>query len=292
MGFLTDLVERARRDLAEPPLDDGALLARAAARPRLATSSAALRARRPALIAEVKRASPSAGAIAEGADPVRAGRRLRGRWRGGDLGAHRTRGTSTVRSADLDAVRLAVELPLLRKDFLVHPSQVLEARSHGADAVLLITACPARRRARGDARGGPRPRHGRARRDARRRRAGPGARERRRRDRRERPRPGVARGRRRPRSRASAPYPGRSGRGLRVGHQDARRCRSRGAGGRICHPCRRGPDAGRRPSRGRARADRLEETDRHEFPDRHRRPTGQTRAGASEPTADATCPRC
>ena len=138
MGFLTDFVERARRDLAEHPLDEGVLLARATARPPPRDFLGGLRAETPALIAEVKRASPSAGAIHDGADPT------------GQAIAYAEGGAAAISVlterrhfhgslADLDAVRLAVELPLLRKDFLVHPSQVIEARSHGADAVLLIT---------------------------------------------------------------------------------------------------------------------------------------------------------
>ncbi len=50
------------------------------------------------------------------------------------------RGTSTARSPTSTPCALRSGCPLLRKDFLVHPSQVIEARSHGADAVLLITA--------------------------------------------------------------------------------------------------------------------------------------------------------
>jgi len=42
---------------------------------------------------------------------------------------------------DLHAVRSAVDVPVMRKDFLIQPSQVIEARAHGADAVLLIAAC-------------------------------------------------------------------------------------------------------------------------------------------------------
>jgi indole-3-glycerol phosphate synthase len=42
--------------------------------------------------------------------------------------------------ADLQAVRSSVSIPVLRKDFLIHPSQVIEARASGADAVLLIVA--------------------------------------------------------------------------------------------------------------------------------------------------------
>ena len=139
MGFLTDLVERTRRELERKPLDDAVLMARAMARPPARDFEGALRARVPALIAEVKRASPSAGAIAESADPVAQARAC---VAGGaaaisvltePLHFHGSLG-------DLEAVRVAVSVPVLRKDFLVLPSQVIEARARGADAVLLIAA--------------------------------------------------------------------------------------------------------------------------------------------------------
>jgi indole-3-glycerol phosphate synthase len=140
MGFLTDIVAQVRRELAERPLDDGALLARARARPPASDLVRALRDHAPALIAEVKRASPSAGSIADDADPA------------AQAAAYAQGGAAAISVlteprhfhgslSDLDAVRVATRIPLLRKDFLVHPSQVIEARAHGADAVLLITAC-------------------------------------------------------------------------------------------------------------------------------------------------------
>ncbi|MET0800501.1 MAG: indole-3-glycerol phosphate synthase TrpC [Actinomycetota bacterium] len=139
MGFLTDLVADVRRDLERHPLDDGALLARARARPPARNFVGALRGQSPALIAEVKRASPSAGAIAEDADPVAQASAY------ADAGAAAISVLTEARYfqgslADLAAVRVAIGVPVLRKDFLVLPSQVIEARAHGADAVLLITA--------------------------------------------------------------------------------------------------------------------------------------------------------
>jgi indole-3-glycerol phosphate synthase len=99
--------------------------------------AASLRASEVALVAEVKRRSPSAGDIAPGLDP-------RG-WaeayvRGG------ARAISVLTEAvhfggsidDIAAVRSAVEVPLLRKDFMLDPLQILEARAAGASAVLLI----------------------------------------------------------------------------------------------------------------------------------------------------------
>jgi indole-3-glycerol phosphate synthase len=139
MGFLTDFVSEVRRDLRERPLDEGKLLSRAQARPPARGFVAALRERTPALIAEIKRASPSAGSIADGADPISQAVAY------ADAGAAAISVLTEPRHfhgslSDLEAARVSVHVPLLRKDFLVHPAQVIEARAHGADAVLLITA--------------------------------------------------------------------------------------------------------------------------------------------------------
>jgi indole-3-glycerol phosphate synthase len=140
MGFLTDLVDRLRRDLGEHPLDDAALMARASTMPPARDFEGALRrVDPPALIAEVKRASPSAGAIADG---VNASVLARGYQAGGAAAVSVLTEPRHFHGsiADLQAVRSSVSIPVLRKDFLVHPSQVIEARASGADAVLLIVA--------------------------------------------------------------------------------------------------------------------------------------------------------
>lgn len=91
------------------------------------------------LIAEVKKASPSAGPIRPGADPVEIAKRYAG------AGAQ---AVSVLTDAkffsgklqDLIAVRSKIPLPVLRKDFLLEEYQVVEAAAAGADAVLLIVA--------------------------------------------------------------------------------------------------------------------------------------------------------
>ncbi|MFN2544699.1 MAG: indole-3-glycerol-phosphate synthase [Actinomycetota bacterium] len=139
MGFLTDHVERVREDLKRNPPDESALMARALATPPPRDFAAALRGERPAVIAEMKRASPSAGEIAD-LDPGATAASLE---RAGAAALsvltepHHFDGSLS----DLRAARLKSKLPILRKDFLVHPAHVMEARAAGADAVLLITAC-------------------------------------------------------------------------------------------------------------------------------------------------------
>lgn len=91
------------------------------------------------LIAEVKKASPSAGVICEDFDPVAIARAYQ---RGG------ASAISVLTDRDyfqgsleyLRQVKEAVDLPVLRKDFLIDPVQIYEARWAGADAVLLIAA--------------------------------------------------------------------------------------------------------------------------------------------------------
>jgi indole-3-glycerol phosphate synthase len=141
MGFLTDLTERVRDDLVRVPLDDGALLERARLRPPARDFTRALReqgGRGVVVIAEVKRASPSEGIIDDDADPVAQALAYH------DGGASAISVLTEPRHfhgslADLDAIRVAVPLPLLRKDFLVHPSPLIESADDLGLGVVLET---------------------------------------------------------------------------------------------------------------------------------------------------------
>ncbi|MBT8224221.1 MAG: indole-3-glycerol phosphate synthase TrpC [Dactylosporangium sp.] len=132
-GVREDVEARQRR----VPLED--IRACAKATPPPLDGYAALRTAGVGVIAEVKRSSPSRGQLADIPDPAdlaeqyaAGGARCisvltESRWFGGSLD-------------DLAAVRAAVDVPLLRKDFVVSSYQVHEARACGADLVLLIVA--------------------------------------------------------------------------------------------------------------------------------------------------------
>lgn len=142
MSALDEIIEGVREDLAprRARTSEAELRDRAAAwgAPRdcaaLLKSPGQVR-----VIAEVKRASPSRGPLAEIADPAT----LAAEYAAGGASAvsvlteQRRFGGSL---ADLAAVRARIGIPVLRKDFIVEPYQVWEARAHGADLVLLVVA--------------------------------------------------------------------------------------------------------------------------------------------------------
>jgi len=133
VGVRADLEQR----MAIVPIEE--LKERAGELPRPRDAVAVLAGEDVAVIAEVKRASPSKGTLASIADPAALARDYvlggahcisvltEGRRFGGSL-------------TDLAAVRAAVDVPVLRKDFVVSTYQVWEARAYGADIVLLIVA--------------------------------------------------------------------------------------------------------------------------------------------------------
>ena len=141
MSVLDEILAGVREDLAERqaalPLD--ALKERAGRAVPALDVDARLRLPGVAVIAEVKRNSPSAGALAAIDDPAALAREY-------ESGGARVISVLTEPRRfhgsldDLRAVRSAVDVPVLRKDFVVSSYQVWEARAHGADMVLLIVA--------------------------------------------------------------------------------------------------------------------------------------------------------
>jgi indole-3-glycerol phosphate synthase len=139
-GFLSGVVAEKRAEVAAArcgrPLDR--LVAESRDRPPVRSLEAAVRASGCGVVAEVKRASPSAGALAP---DLPAGERAR---------LYAARGAIAIsvltdrrfagRIEDLVEVAGSVPVPVLRKDFLVDPWQVWESRAAGADAALLIVA--------------------------------------------------------------------------------------------------------------------------------------------------------
>jgi indole-3-glycerol phosphate synthase len=90
-----------------------------------------------ALICEIKRKSPSAGDILPGADPAEIARDYE---RGGAacLSVLTDMPSFGGSLADFEAIRDSVSIPMLRKDFMIDPVQIIEARAHGADCILII----------------------------------------------------------------------------------------------------------------------------------------------------------
>lgn len=141
MSVLDEIIDGVRADLAERQarvsLDD--LKERAAKAREAKDGVAALRGEAVKVICEVKRSSPSKGALAAIADPA-------------GLAADYEAGGAAVISvlteqrrfggslADLEAVRAKVDIPVLRKDFIVTAYQLWEARAYGADLALLIVS--------------------------------------------------------------------------------------------------------------------------------------------------------
>jgi len=141
VSVLDDIVAGVRADLAERelavPLEQ--LKERARRRPEVRDAAALLRSPGVAVIAEVKRMSPSKGPLAVIADPAALARDYEAG--GATVVSVLTEGRRFGGSLhDLDAVRAAVDIPVLCKDFIVSPYQLWEARAHGADLVLLIVA--------------------------------------------------------------------------------------------------------------------------------------------------------
>ena len=143
MSVLDSIIEGVREDLAGRRLPMSQLLEALEVAPPVRDCLATLLTEDISVIAEVKRSSPSKGALAPITDPA------------GLAASYAEAGAAVISVlteqrrfggtlADLDSVRSSVELPILRKDFMIDEYQFYEARAHGADVILLIVAALSR----------------------------------------------------------------------------------------------------------------------------------------------------
>ena len=139
MSALDSIIAGVREDLELRRLPMGKLLEHLEMAPPVRDCLPSLLTEEISIISEIKRSSPSKGSLAEIVDPA-------------GLAAQYEQAGAAVISVlterrrfggsldDLDIVRKAVDIPVLRKDFMVSEYQFYEARAHGADVVLLIVA--------------------------------------------------------------------------------------------------------------------------------------------------------
>jgi len=135
--ILAQIVEQKKLELAErvPGIELRAEESIAGRR----NFASALSTEGPAVIAEIKRASPSKGVLAKEFDPPALARAYQ---QGGAAALSVLTDEKYFRGnlSDLESARSAVQIPALRKDFTIHPYHVHQAAAHGADAILLIAA--------------------------------------------------------------------------------------------------------------------------------------------------------
>lgn len=145
MSVLERILGVKREEIAaaqeRTPLAEMERRARAAAPPR--DFVGALRAKDPAVIAEIKKASPSRGVLRDQFDPAAIAQSYAAAG-AACLSVLTDRQFFQGGGEHLVAARVACALPVLRKDFVVEPYQVFESRALGADCILLIAACLAR----------------------------------------------------------------------------------------------------------------------------------------------------
>jgi indole-3-glycerol phosphate synthase len=136
---LARIVDSKRAALPRLIANREALEARAAARTSHRDFRAGLVANRPAIIAEVKKASPSKGVFADRFDPSAIARAYAS---GGAAALSVLTDVEFFQGSldDLESARAAVSIPVLRKDFTLDEVHIVEAAAHNADAILLIAA--------------------------------------------------------------------------------------------------------------------------------------------------------
>lgn len=139
MSVLDSIIEGVREDLAARRLPLSQLQEQLDQAPQVIDAHPRLRTEEMAIIAEVKRSSPSKGALSDIADP----RALAAQYQ--EAGAAVVSVLTEKRRfggslEDLISVRSEISIPILRKDFMIDEYQFLEARAAGADVVLLIVA--------------------------------------------------------------------------------------------------------------------------------------------------------